>query len=210
MAKKLVIFDFVGTLAFPLQKKSEEDFFAFYNSLGINLRKKEEIENFQKIFALSMKTSESWEELGEKLIKEILKEENKEKAKKLAEFLKENLKFQLFDDAKEILNLNFQKAILTDAPHFLFSHLNLERYFKIFTPKETKFSKPDKRAFLKVLEFFKVSPKEAIMVGDDIERDLVPAKDLGIEAILIDRKNEIKNSPFKKINSLKELKEILN
>jgi HAD superfamily hydrolase (TIGR01509 family) len=209
MRPKLIIFDLIGTLAFPLQKKSKEEFFFFYRSLGINFKKREELENFKRIFSEAMKASENWNELGEKIIKSIFKREDKEKGKKLSEFLKENLNYQLFEDAKEIFNLPFQKAILTDAPHFLFSHLNLEKYFQIFTPKETGFSKPDKRAFLEVLEFFKTDPKEAIMVGDDIERDLIPAKNLGMKAILIDRKNEIEQSSFEKINSLRELKEIL-
>jgi FMN phosphatase YigB (HAD superfamily) len=47
------------------------------------------------------------------------------------------------------------------------------------------------------------------MVGDEIERDLIPAKNLGMETILIDRENKIKNADFKKISSLKELKAIL-
>jgi HAD superfamily hydrolase (TIGR01509 family) len=209
MKPKLIIFDLVGTLVFPRLKKSREELFAFYKSLGINLKTKEEIENFRKIFSKAMKTSENWEELGEKIINSVFKKEDKERAKRLSEFLKENLNYQLFEDIKEILNLPFKKAILTDASHFLFFHLNLEKYFQIFTPKETKFSKPDKRAFLKVLEFFKVDPKEAMMVGDDIERDLVPAKNLGMKTILVDRKNEFEKSPFRKINSLKELKEIL-
>jgi FMN phosphatase YigB (HAD superfamily) len=47
------------------------------------------------------------------------------------------------------------------------------------------------------------------MVGDEIERDLIPAKNLGLEAILIDRENKIENAPFKKISSLAELRNIL-
>ena len=209
MKPKLIIFDLVGTLAFPFLKKSREEFFAFYKSLGINLRTKEEIEGFKKIFSRAIKTSENWMELGEKIINSVFKKENKEKAKKLSGFLKENLNYQLFEDVEEILNLPFQKAILTDASHFLFDHLNLEKHFQIFTPKETKFSKPDKRAFLFVLNFFKLNPEEAIMIGDEIERDLIPAENLGMEAILIDRKGESENVPFQKINSLRELRKIL-
>jgi len=47
------------------------------------------------------------------------------------------------------------------------------------------------------------------MVGDELERDLIPAKKLGMETILIDRENKIENPPVKKINSLDELKQIL-
>jgi HAD superfamily hydrolase (TIGR01509 family) len=209
MKPKLIIFDLIGTLVSPETKKKPEEFFRFYQSLGINLNTKEKALKFQKIFVQAMKNSNSWEDLGNEIIKLIFKKENKEKGEKLSQFLKENLNYRLFDDAKEVLDFPYQKAILTEAPHFLFSHLNLERYFQIFTPKETKFSKPDERAFLTVLNFFKVKPEDALMVGDEIERDLIPAKKLGMEVILIDRENKIKDAQIKKISSLKELKNLI-
>jgi HAD superfamily hydrolase (TIGR01509 family) len=209
MKPKLIIFDLIGTLVSPEAKKKPEEFFRFYQGLGIDLKTKEKALKFQKIFVQAMKNSNSWEDLGNEIIKLIFKKENKEKGEKLSQFLKENLNYRLFDDAKEVLDLPCQKAILTEAPHFLFSHLNLERYFQIFTPKETEFSKPDERAFLTVLNFFKVKPEDALMVGDEIERDLIPAKKLGMEAILIDRENKIKDAQIKKISSLKELKNLI-
>ena len=128
---------------------------------------------------------------------------------RLANFYRENLVYQLYDDAKEIIDFPQQKAILTSAARFLFSNLGLEKHFEIFTPEETKFLKPDPKAFLYPLEKFGVKPEEAMMVGDELERDLIPAKNLGMEAILIDRENKIKDPPVKKINSLVELKTIL-
>jgi HAD superfamily hydrolase (TIGR01509 family) len=206
MKPKLIIFDLIGTLVSPGSKKRPEEFFEFYLSLGINPKIKEKTLEFQKVFVQAMKNSKSWEDLGEEIAKAIFKKEYKEKGRKLSQFLKENLNYRLFDDAKEIFDLPYQKAILTESPHFLFSHLNLEKYFQIFTPKETKFSKPDERAFLTVLNFFKIKPEEALMVGDEIERDLIPAKKLGMDVILIDRKNEMKDYQIPKIDSLAKLK----
>ena len=124
-------------------------------------------------------------------------------------FLKEDFVCEFYDDVKEIVNLPFQKAILTSGAGFSIKKLGLEKFAQVFTPKETKFLKPDKRAFLVVLEKLKVKPEEALMVRDEIERDLIPAKNLGMGAILIDRENKIENAPFKKISSLKELKNLL-
>ncbi|OIO06364.1 hypothetical protein AUJ27_04295 [Candidatus Falkowbacteria bacterium CG1_02_37_44] len=124
-------------------------------------------------------------------------------------FLKEDFVCEFYDDVKEIVNLPFQKAILTSGAGFSIKKLGLEKFAQVFTPKETKFLKPDKRAFLAVLEKLKVKPEEALMVGDEIERDLIPAKNLGMEVILIDRKNKIENAQFEKINSLGELKQVL-
>ena len=122
---------------------------------------------------------------------------------------KENLVYKIYDDVEKVVNLPFQKAILTSGAGFLIKKLGLEKFAQVFTPKETKFLKPDKRAFLAVLEKLKVKPEEALMVGDEIERDLIPAKNLGMKVILVDREDRIKNAPVRKIKSLKELKEIL-
>lgn len=206
---KLIIFDLFGTLIFSSAKIKKEDFFIFYKSLGIKLEKKEDFDNFSIVFAKAMKTSLSWRELSQKVINVIFGKEDKEKAEKLAKFLKENLTYQIFKDVNEITGLPQKKAILTDGSKFLFSDLNLEKHFQIFTPRETKFLKPDPKAFLTVLNFFKVKPEEALMVGDEIERDLIPAKNLGMETVLIDRENKIKNIDFKIIHSLKELKDML-
>jgi len=209
MKPKLIIFDLFGTLIFQTSKIKKEDFFIFYKSLGIKLEKKEDFENLSKIFAKAMKTSSNWQELSRDVIKKTLGKEDREKSEKLSQFLKENLIYQPFDDVKEIIGLPYKKAILTDAPEFLFSNLDSKKYFQIFTPKETKFQKPDERAFLVVLNFFKVKPKETLMVGDEVERDLIPAKEMGMEVILIDREDKIENSPARKISSLRELKNIL-
>ena len=128
---------------------------------------------------------------------------------KKQDFLKENVDCELFNDIKKAIKLPCQKAILTTGSAFLFSGLDLEKHFKIFTPKETKFIKPDQRAFLIVLESFNIKPEQAVMVGDEIERDILPAEKLGIKAILIDRENKIKNYSGIKINSLSELEQIL-
>ena len=53
-----------------------------------------------------------------------------------------------------------------------------------------------------------MKPKNVLMVGDEIEKDLIPAEKLGITTILIDRKNSIKNYSGIKIKSLKELRKL--
>ena len=54
--------------------------------------------------------------------------------------------------------------------------------------------KPDKKIFLKGLNALDVSPKEAVMVGDNIKRDILGAKAIGMDAILIssERSQDIK------------------
>jgi len=210
MKLKLLIFDLFGTLVFPVEKLKKEDYFVFYRKLGIKLDTENDTKSFIHLFTQLMRSSSSWKELSQKLLEKVIKEKDQKKIELLTNFFKENVIYQLYDDVKKIINLPFKKAILTDASRFLFSNLGLENHFEIFTPKETKFLKPDEKTFLTVLDFFKITPKEALMIGDDLERDITPAQKLGIKAILIDRENKISSYSGIKISSFEELKNILS
>lgn len=206
---KLLIFDFSGTLVY-LSKPI--DFDGFFNSLkkfGIEVITDEEIETFTSLFTNLFGRTKDWLDFSEKIYKAFVQKPEEDDILALANFLKENIVFTLYDDVKEIIDLPFQKAILSANASFIIEGLGLGKFFKIFSPRETKFLKPDRRAFLSPLKKLKVKPEEAIIVGDELERDLIPAKNLGLEAILIDRENKIKNSPVRKIQSLTELKNIL-
>jgi len=209
MKLRLIIFDLFGTLIFSIEKIKKEDFFAFYRKIGIKLETEEDIKSFINLFTQLMTEAKNWQDLSKKLLEKVIEKPVQETINKLADFFEENIVYQLYDDVKEIIALPCRKAILTTAAPFLFSNFGLEKYFEIFTPKETKFLKPDPRAFLAVLNKLKVRPEEILMIGDEIERDLIPAKNLGIRTILIDRQDKIKNYSGGKIKSLKNLKEIL-
>ncbi len=208
-AIKLLIFDLFGTLIHPAAKLKPEDFFAFYQKLGIQLKTEEDIKLFTSLFIQLMDGCTNWQDLSQKLLEKTIQKTDNNTVNKLAGFYRENFVCQLYDDVKEVIDLPCQKAILTGSAPFLFSNLGLEKHFKIFTPRETKFKKPDPQAFLYPLDEFGVKPEEAVMVGNEMERDLIPAKNLGLEVILIDRENKIENPPVRKINSLAELKNYL-
>ncbi|MFA5742380.1 MAG: HAD family hydrolase [Candidatus Paceibacterota bacterium] len=123
-----------------------------------------------------------------------------------------NLSFELFGDAQKAFALPVQKAILTAADHFLLKGCDIPKDIKIFTPLETKYLKPDPRAFLFVLEQLGVSPQQAAMIGDEVERDLIPAVGLGMKAFLINRENKdisVLPNGIIRINSLKKLGEYI-
>lgn len=208
MKPKLIIFDLFGTLVLSVEKLKKEDFFTFYQKLGIKFKTEKDIKLFTSLFIRLMAQSAGWQDFSQKLLEKVIRKTDQEIVNKLANFFKENIVYQLYDDAKEIIRLPYQKAILTSAAPFLFSNLGLEKYFEIFTPRETKFLKPDPRAFLAVVEKLKVKPEETLMIGDELERDLVPAKKLGMKTVLIDRNDTVKDTSIKKIKSLTELKTI--
>lgn len=65
--------------------------------------------------------------------------------------------------------------------------------------------KPDKKIFQICLDKLKTTPREAIMVGDKPDTDMIAQKCLGIQSILFDPQNRHPEYTGKKIKSLKEL-----
>ena len=206
---KLILFDFSGTLAYLSRPVNFKGFFDSLKNFGIEIKTDKEVKTFSSLFADLLGRAKNWLDFSEKLFEKLVEKPERKIIEKLARFLEKNVSFELYDDVKEILDLPYKKAILSANAEFLIKGLGLEKFFRIFTPRETKFLKPDPRAFLTVLKKLKIKPKEVIMVGNEIERDLIPAQELGLEAILIDRENKIKETPIKKISSLRELKNLL-
>lgn len=54
----------------------------------------------------------------------------------------------------------------------------------IYISAEIGLSKPDPRAFQYVLRALRARPSDAMMVGDSIEKDLLPAASLGMQTVL--------------------------
>ena len=206
---ELILFDFSGTLAYLSKPVDFKGFFSALKNFGLEIVTNAEIKASATLFADLLGFAKDWLDFSEKIFVEYVEKPEREAVEKLARFLEKNISFKLYDDVKEIVNLPFKKAILSANARFLIKSLGLEKFAKIFTPKETKFLKPDPKAFLTVLETLRVKPERTLMVGNEIERDLIPAKRLGMKVILIDRENKIKNTQIKKINSLEELKIIL-
>lgn len=70
--------------------------------------------------------------------------------------------------------------------------------------------KPSERIFGFALKKLGVTPEQCLFIGDDPRWDIAGPKAVGIEAILIDRKNAHQNSDFVRISNLNELSLIIN
>lgn len=209
METKLAIFDFSGTLAYS--KADGQSLIKGMESLGFKFEPSD-TNLFYDIIRRFLDSTESWQKLAEEIILAMNKNAGKKTAKKLSDILKNCLGFKLYDDAQKAFALPVLKTILTAGSRFLLKDCNIPKDVRIFTPMETKYLKPDPRAFRFVLEQMAVDPRQAIMVGDETERDLIPAASLGMKAFLIERENENTGKPPKgiiKINSLKDLKDLI-
>ncbi|MEM5883175.1 MAG: HAD-IA family hydrolase, partial [Candidatus Aenigmatarchaeota archaeon] len=124
---------------------------------------------------------------------------------KVDEWLKKdkeiNLKYiKLYKNRKKILEKiklrRIKIAILSDTVHplkwrlELFKRLGLKKgkhYDKLFLSHLLGYEKPNPKSYLKVLEYFKVKPEEALLVGHDKE-EMEGARKVGIKAVKFSRK----------------------
>ena len=78
---------------------------------------------------------------------------------------------------------------------------------KIFFSYKLGFIKTDAQFLDLVLEELGLPAEECLLIGDSIQSDIIPAKEKGLKAVLIDRKNSRNFHP--KIKRLDDLEKIL-
>jgi HAD superfamily hydrolase (TIGR01549 family) len=101
-------------------------------------------------------------------------------------------KFELMDGLRtflEIFSKQYKIGILgqyeKDFKEYL-KDTNILQYFTFTEIQDDyKITKPDPRYFEAILEKCKCKPEESIMVGDRIDKDIIPAKTIGMKTIRI-------------------------
>lgn len=83
-----------------------------------------------------------------------------------------------------------------------------ELFDQIFLSYQLGAIKTDKIFLKTVLSQLNLEPQDCLLVGDSLQSDIMPAKEAGLQAVLIDRKNSRDFHP--KIKSLKDLKKLLS
>ncbi len=88
----------------------------------------------------------------------------------------------------ELIKRGLKLAVLSDAPRqqawLRLCYLKLDHIFdQVITFEDTGELKPSEKPFRKVLELLRVLPREALMVGDWPERDMVGAAQVGIRTV---------------------------
>ncbi|MDB5260480.1 MAG: 2-haloalkanoic acid dehalogenase [Candidatus Nomurabacteria bacterium] len=121
----------------------------------------------------------------------------------------------LYEDTIETLKYlkdkGYEVAIISNTPPTSkdqLAELGINQYIDVaIFSFEVGSRKPEKEIFLSCLEKTGVDPSEALMIGDSIKNDINGAKNVGIDALLIDRNNIIDYEP--KITNLNQLQDIL-
>jgi len=88
----------------------------------------------------------------------------------------------------ELTKMGIKLAVVSDAPSreawMRLYYLNLHHMFDpVLTYDDTGVRKPSPKPFQMALDYLKVKPEEALMIGDWPERDVVGAKQIGIKTI---------------------------
>lgn len=125
----------------------------------------------------------------------------------------------LYEGIKEFLekvkSLNVEVCILTDLTSHIqyrkIKNLKLEQYIDyIVTSEEAGVEKPHPHVFYKTLDKLKMSKEDVIIIGDDYNKDIIGALNLGMKCIWINHKNIEKdlNGNVIEIKDTKALKEM--
>jgi FMN phosphatase YigB (HAD superfamily) len=102
--------------------------------------------------------------------------------------------YQLCEDAPpEVMkakNSGFKTSIVTTIARFKFDEAikPTRRYFDfVMTGYEAEFDKSHPKMYQKALEMLDMKPEETVMIGDDVQLDVLLPESIGIKAILLDR-----------------------
>ncbi|PEE42685.1 HAD family hydrolase [Priestia megaterium] len=75
--------------------------------------------------------------------------------------------------------------------------VDIQQYFQyLFTSRELGFSKPSLDFFSKIVQVLGFIPQECIMVGNDYNKDIIPAKKIGMQTILFSQGSKDANLDY--------------
>ena len=123
----------------------------------------------------------------------------------------------LFDGALDILDYlteKYQLHIITngfeEVQYKKLKNSGIFHYFStVTTSEEVGLKKPNPIVFVKALEKARTNPNDSVMIGDSFEADILGAKNIGMETIFFNYRNEKIPNGYKIINALSEIKSYL-
>ncbi len=133
----------------------------------------------------------------------------------LLEELFNNCKYQpweAFDDCKFLNDINIKKAIISNFNSSLINLIDeligVNIFSNIIISENENTRKPELKFYQTAIEKLEIEASEILYIGDSLKLDIIPAKKLGMNTLLIDRDNIYPNSE-KRISSFKELKKYI-
>ncbi|MBR6034120.1 MAG: HAD family hydrolase [Clostridia bacterium] len=222
--KKWIFFDLDITLIDikKAQYAAIEDLYNIYNFKGKTdlesfIKKWDELTDYH--YAFYTRKEISYEEQRNRRIIDLFKAYNMEMDKTPKEIYAIYLKsfednWCLFDDVYDVIKRLYEQGYVLGV----ISNGDLEqqtdklrrtgilKFFEIVTTSsEYEYSKPDPQLYESIVARFGIDKNKMLMIGDQVEKDVLPCHEIGIDAIWLNRKNKENNNNVKEIKSLKEL-----
>jgi putative hydrolase of the HAD superfamily len=119
----------------------------------------------------------------------------------------------LYDEVEDVLNelkQNHRLVLVSNTDSISVSNVldkfNMRKYFHhIFLSCDKGKLKTDRDFFPLVMKELNIQPEDCLMVGDSIQSDIIAARQHGIKAILVDRRDTRQFTP--KIINLTQLRQ---
>lgn len=191
---KAILFDLYGTLIDIHTEENSTKFWEVISKKVKKLQKCSSVELKQKYLSLCEQKQQLKEEIDILEVFEELLQVSKEQAEEVAwEFRKASIQYiRLYKGVKKILkrlkNEGIPLYVLSNAQEAFtipeLKRLGIYQYFDgIAISSAYGLKKPNVEFFKEAMKKFKL--QDAIMIGNDLECDILPAKELGLKTIFI-------------------------
>jgi len=220
MKIKAVLFDLYGTLVYAENPVSDDEASRLLFSHGYEVSPQQ----FKAAWAFVAFVDypkygyANWKSYLTRVLTRLKVKVNAETLKELEKtFVKSE--YSLYPDAAEavakVKNRGLQTAIVTTIARFKFQKAikPIENLFDfICTGYEAKCDKSNPKMYKTILQTLGLKPEEAVVIGDDIQYDILLPKKMGLHAILLDRemKNQGSTAPDAIAKDLRVAIELLN
>lgn len=197
---KAVLFDLHGTLVYAKDEVSEEEISDYLCSRGYELSSQQlkAAWAFVSFIDYPKYGYKSWRSYMSRILWRLKVAADRETLDNVVKLL-ESRPYRLYPDVVQAVaktkDYGFKTAIVTTIAHFKFERTiqPIRKYFDfVMTGYEAGCDKSNPKMYLRVLEILGVRPFEAVMIGDDMQLDVLLPKRLGIDTIFLDREGKHK------------------
>jgi FMN phosphatase YigB (HAD superfamily) len=195
---KAVLFDLHGTLAYVKEDVSDMEISAYLFRRGYEVSPQQlrAAWAFVSFVDYPKYGYRNWHSFFSRILSRLKVKADKTTITRVAKLL-ESKPYQLYPDAAQAVmmakKIGFKTAIVTTIAHFKFEKAiqPIRKYLDfVMTGYEAGCDKSNSKMYRRLLEILSVKPEEAIMIGDDIQLDILLPKQLGINTILLDREGK--------------------
>lgn len=186
-------------------------FLSFYEPINLSYWKLYREEKIDKASLRFGRLNEAFLKVNKKVDREIIVKLSEDYITHLSTF---NHLFENTIDVLEYLSVKYNLHIITngfkEVQYKKLASSNIDKYFKTVTNSEqVGVKKPNPKIFNYAIEVAKTKVSQSIMIGDNLEADILGAKDIGMDTIFFNVRNEISHAEIKEIDNLITLKKYL-